>query len=111
MGTPLSILIVEDSASDAGLMVRELQKEGFDVVHERVETAALALLRESAIDLPFILVSGTIGEVGAQGTIYVSGGKPAIVGMAQDITEKRRAEKEVQHLSAQLNPRSCTPWR
>jgi response regulator RpfG family c-di-GMP phosphodiesterase len=95
MGTPLSVLIVEDSASDTGLMVRQLQKEGFDVRHTRVETAeqmraalgesawglvlsdfkvpgfgaapALALLHESGLDLPFILISGTIGEETAVG--------------------------------------------
>jgi PAS domain S-box-containing protein len=95
MGTPLSVLIVEDSAIDAGLMVRQLQKEGFDVVHRRVEAAAemgdalrtdtwnvvlsdfnvpgfgavpaLALLRESKLDIPFIVVSGVIGEEAAVG--------------------------------------------
>ena len=93
MGTPLSILIVEDSDSDAGLMVRQLQKDGYEVVARRVDTAAamrdalhtstwdvvlsdfnvpgfgagpaLALLRELSIDLPFIVVSGVIGEQAA----------------------------------------------
>ena len=95
MGMPLSVLIVEDSASDAGLMIRHLQKEGFDAFHKRVESAdemrialreaewdvvlsdfkvpgfgaspALALLHESNLDLPFILVSGAIGEEAAVG--------------------------------------------
>ena len=89
-GTPLSVLIVEDSASDAELILRQLQKAGFDVTHERVESAeamraalprrswdivlsdfnltgfgaagALALLRETGRRLPFIVVSGVIGE-------------------------------------------------
>ena len=90
LGTPLSVLIVEDSASDAELMVRQLRQAGYEVTHERVDsaeamrtalhsrtwdvalsdfavpgfgaTAALALLRESRLDIPFIVVSGLIGE-------------------------------------------------
>ncbi len=93
MATPLRCLLVEDSASDAGLIVRALQKAGYEVVHERVETAgqmraaleeqvwdaviadyslpefsgpaALALLKETGLDLPFIVVSGAIGEQAA----------------------------------------------
>lgn len=95
MNAPLSVLIVEDSASDAGLMLRQLQKEGFEVFHQRVETAeqmraalgarawdavlsdfkvpgfgaapALALLHDSGLDLPFIVVSGVVGEEAAVG--------------------------------------------
>ena len=90
MNTPLRVLIVEDSESDAGLIVRRLQQAGYDLVHERVETAdamrtalaqpdwdivladyqmpqfsasaALEILKASGWDLPFIIVSGTIGE-------------------------------------------------
>ena len=90
MNTPLRVLIVEDSESDAGLIVRRLQQGGYDLVHKRVETAgemrtalaqpdwdivladykmpqfsasaALEILNESGRDLPFIIVSGTIGE-------------------------------------------------
>ena len=90
MNTPLRVLIVEDSESDAGLIVRRLQQGGYDPVHQRVETAgemrtalaqpdwdiiladykmpqfsasaALEILKASGRDLPFIVVSGTIGE-------------------------------------------------
>ncbi|MDO9533187.1 MAG: PAS domain S-box protein [Deltaproteobacteria bacterium] len=90
MNTPLRVLMVEDSESDAGLIIRRLQGAGYDLVHERVETAgdmrtalakpdwdivladyrmphfsasaALEILKESGRDLPFIIVSGTIGE-------------------------------------------------
>ena len=90
MSIPLSVLIVEDSASDAGLMVRHLQKAGFDVLHARVETAqqmrdalrtqawelvlcdfslpgfgarvALTTLQDTGLDIPFIVVSGAIGD-------------------------------------------------
>jgi diguanylate cyclase (GGDEF)-like protein/PAS domain S-box-containing protein len=90
MSTALKVLIVEDSASDAGLMVRQLQHGGFDVSHLRVETAeqlrmalqqqpwdvflcdfslpgfdariALAMLHDTGLDIPFIVVSGSIGD-------------------------------------------------
>lgn len=93
MVSPLSILIIEDSTSDAELIVRQLEKDGFDVFHQRVETGelmraalygrewdavladynvpgfggipALKLMQNSRFDLPFILVSGTIGEEAA----------------------------------------------
>jgi two-component system cell cycle sensor histidine kinase/response regulator CckA len=87
---PLRVLLVEDSATDAKLVMHELQRTGRRVEFERVETeeamraaldggpwdlvisdwsmpkftapAALALLKEKQLDLPFIIVSGTIGE-------------------------------------------------
>jgi len=37
---PLRVLLVEDSAEDAELMLRALKAGGFDPVHERVETPA-----------------------------------------------------------------------
>jgi len=90
MKKQLRVLMVEDSESDAGLISRRLQGAGYDLVHERVETAgemrkalaqpdwdivladykmpqfsasaALEILKASGRDLPFIIVSGTIGE-------------------------------------------------
>src|SRR4030043_609846 len=90
MGTPFRVLIVEDSEEDTLLILRELKRGGFDPIHERVETAesmkaalstktwdlilsdysmphfsgleALKLFKESGLDLPFIIVSGAIGE-------------------------------------------------
>lgn len=90
MGTPLKVLNIEDSADDALLIQRELCQAGFDVVWERVATAdamraalakqtwdvvisdfrmpmfdgfeALAVMHALELDLPFILVSGTVGE-------------------------------------------------
>ncbi|MGO9838923.1 MAG: response regulator [Polyangiaceae bacterium] len=90
MTDALRLLMVEDSATDAKLIVQELQRAGRPVEFERVETAkdmraalegkewdvvtsdwsmpkftapaALAILREKQLDLPFIIVSGTIGE-------------------------------------------------
>jgi PAS domain S-box-containing protein len=93
MGTPLRVLIVEDTADDAELLVRELRRGGFAPAYQRVDTAeamsaalaqqmwdiviadytlphfsapaALALLQERGLDLPFIIVSGVIGEEAA----------------------------------------------
>jgi|GEM_PF-1377782 len=90
MGESLRILIVEDSEDDALLMLAELKRGGYDPVFVRVDTpedmssalrdrvwdivvsdyvmprfsglAALKLLQETGLDLPFILVSGHIGE-------------------------------------------------
>jgi len=90
MKTPLRVLIVEDSEFDAQMMVSLLRKGGYDVTSRRVETAdamrealrsenwqlvladynlpefnapaALQILQRSGLDLPFIIVSGGIGE-------------------------------------------------
>jgi PAS domain S-box-containing protein len=83
------LLIVEDSDDDALLILRQLRR-AMDVSHRRVETAdalaaalrerapdvvisdynmpafsahrALAQVREAGLDVPFILVSGQVGE-------------------------------------------------
>ena len=39
MNTQLRVLIVEDSESDARLIARQLQRAGYDLGYERVETA------------------------------------------------------------------------
>jgi putative two-component system response regulator len=93
MRKPLRVLIVEDSPDDTELLVRELQRGGYEPAYERVETAtamqdalerrewdlvisdhsapqfdsgsALSLLKATGIDIPFVIVSGTIGEIAA----------------------------------------------
>lgn len=88
--TPLRVIVVEDSEDDAALVIRDLRRGGFDPIYERVETVealnralteqswdlilsdysmphfsgieALRVVREMAIDVPFIFVSGTIDE-------------------------------------------------
>src|SRR6185295_16158404 len=90
MGKPLRLLIIEDSEDDADLVLRALRKDGYEPDWERVDTseamqsalgrqnwdviisdhsmpvfsapAALALLRKTGRDIPFIIVSGSIGE-------------------------------------------------
>jgi CheY-like chemotaxis protein len=89
MTTPLNILVVEDSQDDADLMLHELSRAGFNPTWKRVKEEAeflaeirkqpdiilsdyalpsftglraVKLLRESGLKIPFILVSGTVGE-------------------------------------------------
>ncbi len=91
MSVPLRVLLVEDSEDDALLLIMSLRRGGYDPTWERVDTAAtmeaaldarvwdlvisdhgmpafnssaaLALLRRKGfVDLPFIIVSGQIGE-------------------------------------------------
>ncbi|MFI5306848.1 MAG: response regulator [Polyangiales bacterium] len=86
----MKLLVVEDNELDAELVLRELTRGGFTVSFERVDTpealsaaldrggwdliisdysmprfsapAALALVKQKGVDLPFIIVSGTVGE-------------------------------------------------
>lgn len=86
----LHTLIVEDSEDDAILLLKELQRGGYETYHVRVETPeamsaaltdhawdivfsdftmprfsafdALDVLHTTGLDIPFIIVSGTIGE-------------------------------------------------
>lgn len=144
MRKELRILMVEDVATDAELEIRELKRAGLPVVHHIVDTEvayrdalrkfqpdvilsdfsmphfdgmqALELAREFAPDVPFIFVSGTIGEEYAiralknGATDYVLKNNlvrlPAAVERAlQESAERaarRRAEQDVQHQRAFL---------
>ena len=90
---PLNVLIVEDSEEDADLIVLELKRGGFNPHFRRVDNAeamlraleegswdlvlsdfsmphftvteALALAQHRGADLPFVIVSATIGEEAA----------------------------------------------
>lgn len=89
MVTPLQVLIVEDRAADAELMAKELQRAGFNVDWQRVDNErdfrmrltpgldlilsdynvpgfganpAMEAVRESKLDVPLIIVSGSIGD-------------------------------------------------
>jgi two-component system, cell cycle sensor histidine kinase and response regulator CckA len=140
MGIPLRVLMVEDSEDDATLLLRELRLGGYDATFERVDTptamsaaidgkqwdlvicdysmpnfsgaAALKLLRGKGVDVPFIFLSGTIGEdtavaalkQGAQDYIMKDNLKrllPAIrreLDEAEQKRERRRLERQVQQL-------------
>lgn len=90
MTAPLRVLLIEDSEDDALLMIRELRLNGYDPKVRQLQTfdeteaalregtwdvvisdyimprfsglEALRLLKASGMDIPFIIVSGKIGE-------------------------------------------------
>src|SRR5205807_5480814 len=93
---PLNVLIAEDNQNDAELVLRELRRAGFAPRWRRVETEAefcanldpeldiilsdyampqfsglraLELAKQHRVDVPFIIISGTIGEEIAVTTI------------------------------------------
>lgn len=90
MNQELRVIIIEDSEFDAVVMANVLEQGGYALDYERIETAeelrtaltertwdlilsdynlpefsapeALRILQESKLDLPFIIISGGIGE-------------------------------------------------
>ena len=89
MSTPLRLLMLEDNPADAELVLHALRRAGYDPIADRVETEhdyqehlhaspeiiladfsmpefdafrAYDILRERALGIPFIIVSGCIGE-------------------------------------------------
>src|SRR5713101_9648040 len=89
MGKPLRLLVLEDDPQDAELALRELRRVGYDPVWRRVDDEAgfkanldpeldliladyhqphfdalraLKLMQDAGLEIPFILVSGAVGE-------------------------------------------------
>jgi signal transduction histidine kinase len=90
MPTPLKLLILDDNALDAELAVKQLQAAGYDCDWQRVQTreefdaaldradfeliladynlpsfdglSALRMVKERDLEIPFVLISGTLGE-------------------------------------------------
>jgi signal transduction histidine kinase/FixJ family two-component response regulator len=90
MSIPLRVLVIEDSEDDMLLQLRELRRGGYEPSYHRVQSAAelraallqpdwqliladyalpgftgldaLRLVQQSGLDVPFILISGTVGE-------------------------------------------------
>jgi PAS domain S-box-containing protein len=134
--------MVEDSADDALLLAAELKRGGFDPVFQRVETAAsmqaalevhkwdliicdysmphfsgpeaLALHQQRALDIPFISVSGAVGEetvaemIKAGAHDYVMKGNlarlvPVVkreLGAAQERRDRRQTEAASAYLAS-----------
>lgn len=136
MPNALRILIIEDAPDDADLIVLELEHAGAEVLHRRVDCAqelqealdapwdviiadyvlpgfsgleALEILKRRGVDIPFIMVSGKVGEDSAVEAMragahdYLLKGSlarllPAIrreMAEAKLRQEHRRAEKEL----------------
>src|SRR3569832_410936 len=137
---PLRALIVEDSEDDTLLLKRELAVGGYQVVSQRVDTpeamrsaldeqpwdivfadytmprfdgmSALRLLRQRDSDIPFIFVSGTIGEdtavmamrAGAQDYIMKGRSKRLLPAEERELqeAEARRERRRTEHDLARL---------
>jgi two-component sensor histidine kinase len=132
MGERLAVLLIEDSENDADLTLRELRKGGYDPVSARVETAegmrkalaesawniiisdnslpgfsgreALEILHGCGVDIPFILMSGAVGEetvvdilkAGAQDFIIKGRWARLVPAVQRELREAdvRRAQRE-----------------
>ena len=146
---PLRVLLVEDSALDAELVTRALGEAGYAVTASRVETAealdqalasppdlivsdyalpqfdgfsALDLVRDRGLDVPFILVSGALGEEAAVGAIkrgvddYLLKTNLARIGPAvhqalegrQLRREHRRDQEQLEQLADELRASDAT---
>jgi CheY-like chemotaxis protein len=144
MNTALRVLLVDDSKGDANLIVLELQDSGYAPEFERVDKPetfraaltgqswdiiicdyfmprfsgldALAMVKENDLDLPFIIVSGVIGEDVAVAAIksgaydYVMKDNlvrlgPAVrraLQEAEDHRARKQAEEEVRRRNQEL---------
>jgi len=134
MSKPLKVLLVEDSEEDTLLLLHELTKSNYRPVHRRVETAdgmrralaeskwdvvlsdywmpafdapgALQVLHESGLDIPFIIISGKIGEdlavaaMKAGASDYLMKGSLARLGPVLE-REMREAEERHTHRRTQ----------
>ncbi len=142
--TPLRLLIAEDSEEDALLVLHELRRANFSVTFSRVQDEkqmrlelakerwdvvisdwsmpqfdalrALSVVRQSGLDLPFIIVSGTIGEEAAVAALrggahdFILKDKPARLAPAierelrdaRDREARRRAEEVLRKTEEQL---------
>lgn len=141
MSIPFRVLIVEDSKDDAVLLLRELRHTGYEPAFERVDTpvamkaaldkqtwdvviadyvipgfgalAALAMIKEHGLDLPFIILSGAVGEDTAVAAMkagahdFLTKGNLARLGPAIERelrdAEMRRTCKQAQEALRQAN--------
>jgi PAS domain S-box-containing protein len=135
MSTPLRVLIIDDSEDDCMLVKNELALGGYDVTYQRVETpenmrnalayavwdliisdhrmprlsslAALKIWKENGGTVPFIVVSGSMGEEAAVATMkagahdYIMKDNFARLVPAVE-RELRDAESRRQHRSAEM---------
>ncbi|MCF7762871.1 MAG: response regulator [Verrucomicrobia bacterium] len=131
MATPIRVLIVEDRSADAELVVREMRRAGYAADWKRVETeadflialeeswdllladfslpdfsgfSALKLMKEKGLNIPFLIVSGTIGEENAIAALKAGAGDcvmkdrlsllgPTIERVLREADEKRECQE------------------
>jgi PAS domain S-box-containing protein len=140
MSTSLRVLFVEDSEADTQLILHELFNGGYEPVYQRVDSAvmmqlalqqspwdlvicdyflpnfsapdALQILKTSGLDLPFIVLSGVIGEdvavemirAGASDYLFKWQLKRLIPAIARELREAdaRRAKRQAEASAFQL---------
>ncbi len=129
MAEPIKVLLVEDSESDALLVIRELRKQGFEPTHLRVQDAdamraaleaegwdlilsdfhmpqftgldALGVMQAVGVDLPFIILSGTVGEDIAVGAMKSGAHDYLMKGNMKRLGEAVRREMEAAEVRRQ----------
>src|ERR1700677_3217074 len=144
MTASLHVLILEDNINDAELMVTELRHAGFDCQWKVVDNEsdysagldakpdvilcdfrlpdfdalrALELLHRGGLDIPFILVSGTVGEELAVSIMregasdYVMKDRMARLGQAVTQAMERRQLRLEQKLAEEAHRRSEERFR
>lgn len=141
--TQLNVLIIEDSADDLELILRELRR-GYAVTHRQIQTsselrealqekqwdlvlsdyrlpgfdapAALKICRKIAGDIPFIVISGTIGEDlavqlmrdGAHDFVMKNAMRRLLAAIGRELSEvkirleRRRAEEALKESEARI---------
>ncbi len=142
MLTPLRVLFIEDSEADTQIVLQELQAGAYEPQHQRVDNAvmlqlalqqytwdliicdyllpsfsapeALKILKSTGLDLPFIVLSGMIGEdvavemmrAGAHDYLFKGHLKRLVPAIDRELKEakirlaKRQAEASVLQLAA-----------
>jgi signal transduction histidine kinase len=138
--TPLRVLLIEESEGDAQLLLGQLRQGGYDPIHERIETAdelrsalhrggwdviiadysmprlsgleALAITVQLAPEVPFLMVSGTVGEEVAVESINAGAADylmkeslirfvPAVTRAVRDAAERRAMKRTEEVLREQ----------
>lgn len=136
----LRALIVEDDAADAELIVAELQRGGFEVSWKRAQTEqeylaglaelpeivladyslpqfsgnrALELLQQQGLSIPFVVVSGTVGEEAAAAIIkrgatdYVL--KSSLARLGSAVTRALQGQQKIAYFSMEIAVQSAMP--
>ncbi len=122
MKTALRLLICEDIEADAAILVREIEHGGYEIFSQTVDSAndfkfaledghwdiiisdfnipgfggpeALLILKESGQDIPFVLVSGTVGEEIAVNMMKAGSSDYLMKGNLQRLSEVVKRELE-----------------
>ncbi len=135
MKRPLRLLIIEDSENDAALAIRQLEKADYVLDYHRLEDLgelevaimeqewdliisdyqlpgftgadAMEVCLNSGKDIPFILISGTVGEETAVGLMKLGVNDyllkdnivklPAVVNREITEAQNRKAKREAEH--------------